>query len=335
MSDKELSLLEYQSKYPFRAGTWRPDYIICRDGTLKICEITSRFFGHGIFLSWFAERAADRFMERFPDKKRETHYDELLEYLLKMVEGHRRIVVLKSADRTSAIKLYKRFFELNGHEVSVIESYETEARRREWEQGAFVISALNQADILSYSMDTLRAMADAGISADFRNTFLIHDKRFMQLWFEDSFTGACLDADETAFLRSHAIPTFDCSAPGNADIMEDARRHKDKYIVKPYRLGKSEGVHAGVLTSEDEWNALDLEGSILQPFLEQKTYPVDWEGHRYDDYLCGMMLCVDDRYFDSGMFRASSLPVTNVGDDRKACAIHTGDPEILSQCDVL
>ena len=157
----------------------------------------------------------------------------------------------------------------------------------------------------------------------------------MQLWFEDSFTGACLDADETAFLRSHAIPTFDCSAPGNADIMEDARRHKDKYIVKPYRLGKSEGVHAGVLTSEDEWNALDLEGSILQPFLEQKTYPVDWEGHCYDDYLCGMMLCVDDRYFDSGMFRASSLPVTNVGDDRKACAIHTGDPEILSQCDVL
>lgn len=335
LSDKELSLLEYQSKYPFRAGTWRPDYIICRDGTLKICEITSRFFGHGIFLSWFAERAADRFMERFPDKKRETHYDELLEYLLKMVEGHRRIVVLKSADRTSAIKLYKRFFELNGHEVSVIESYETEARRREWEQGAFVISALNQADILSYSMDTLRAMADAGISADFRNTFLIHDKRFMQLWFEDSFTGACLDADETAFLRSHAIPTFDCSAPGNADIMEDARRHKDKYIVKPYRLGKSEGVHAGVLTSEDEWNALDLEGCILQPFLEQKTYPVDWEGHRYDDYLCGMMLCVDDRYFDSGMFRASSLPVTNVGDDRKACAIHTGDPEILSKCDVL
>jgi hypothetical protein len=48
-----------------------------------------------------------------------------------------------------------------------------------------------------------------------------------------------------------------------------------------------------------------------------------------------MMLCVDDRYFDSGMFRCSSLPVTNVGDNRKACSLHTDDPELLRYCDLL
>jgi hypothetical protein len=48
-----------------------------------------------------------------------------------------------------------------------------------------------------------------------------------------------------------------------------------------------------------------------------------------------MMLCADDRYFDSGMFRASSLPVTNVGDDRKVCPIHTDDPRIMQRADIL
>jgi len=94
-------------------------------------------------------------------------------------------------------------------------------------------------------------------------------------------------------------------------------------------------VYAGLLTPAEEWENLSFEGCIIQPFLDQRRYPVVWEGKAYEDYLCGMMLCVDDRYFDSGMFRASSLPVTNIGDDRKACAIHTDDPEILLQCDVL
>lgn len=327
LSGKEREILEWQSRYPFKAGTWRPDYIVCADGSLRICEITSRFFGHGIFLTWFAEKAADRFMCRFPGKTRESHYGELLQYLLDMVEGKHRIYVFKSADRSSAIKLYKRFFELQGHEVIVLEHYEVESARREWDHGAFLISALNQSDILSYSMDTIKAMADAGMSADFRNILLIHDKRFMRLWFEDEFTGCCLSPEDAEFLRSHAIPTFEGS--------DEARYNKDAWIVKPWRLGKSEGVYAGLLTPAEEWENLSFEGCIIQPFLDQRRYPVVWEGKAYEDYLCGMMLCVDDRYFDSGMFRASSLPVTNIGDDRKACAIHTDDPEILLQCDVL
>ena len=74
---------------------------------------------------------------------------------------------------------------------------------------------------------------------------------------------------------------------------------------------------------------------MTQPFIKQKTFPTVWEGTPFDDYLCGMMLCVDDRFFDSGYFRCSSLPVTNIGDDRKACVIHTDDPFIISHCDLL
>ena len=62
LSEKEMEILEYQGKYPFLAGTFRPDYLVSDEGELKLCEITSRFFGHGILMSYFAEAAAEKFM---------------------------------------------------------------------------------------------------------------------------------------------------------------------------------------------------------------------------------------------------------------------------------
>ena len=336
LGDKDLEILELQEQTPFRAGTWRPDYIIGTDGSLRICEITSRFFAHGIFISQFAEEAADRFMARFPGTERDTEYPALMDYMAGIVEGKKKIFVLKSSDKTNEIRLYKDFYERIGCEVNILEAAEVEPRRKEWAaDGTVVFSALNQMDILSFSLDTIKAMVDKRMFSDFRNIFLIHDKRFMKLWFDDRFTNRCLTPDETVFLRTRAIPTLGCSDPETVDILKDASRNKDRYILKPYRLGKSEGVKAGILTSQAEWNSLDTSGMIIQPFISQRAYKTKWEGTEYDDYMCGMMLCVDDKYFGSGLFRASSLPVTNVGDDRKACPLHTDDPGILEYCDVL
>lgn len=336
LGEKDLEILDLQEKAPFRAGTWRPDYIIGTDGSLRICEITSRFFAHGIFISRFAEEAADRFMARFPGAVRDTEYPVLMDYMAGILEGRKKIFVLKSSDKTSEIRLYKDFYERIGCEVNILEAAEVEPRRKEWAaDGTVVFSALNQMDILSFSLDTIKAMVDKRMFSDFRNIFLIHDKRFMKLWYDDRFTSRCLTPEETAFLRSHAIPTLDCSDPETADILKDASKNKDRYILKPYRLGKSEGVKAGILTSAAEWKSLDTSGMIIQPFISQRPYKTEWEGTEYDDYMCGMMLCVDDKYFGSGLFRASSLPVTNVGDDRKACPLLTDDPGILDYCDVL
>ena len=257
----------------------------------------------------------------------------MMDYMLQITGGSKRMYVFKSVDRSGEIRLYKRFYEANGIEVNIIDAEEVEPRKAEWDRpGTFLVSALNQHDILSYKTGTLEAMIRRGMYSDFRNIFLIHDKRFMHLWFEDEFTSACLDADETAFLRAHAIPTYLTPPP-------DARGHKDRYILKPWRLGKSEGVKAGPLCTDDEWKALfdsgAVDGMICQPFINQRTVPTVWEGTAFNDYMCGMMLCVNDRLFDSGYFRCSSLPVTNVGDDRKAAVLYTDDPELLKNCDIL
>jgi hypothetical protein len=366
LDDKVMEILDRQSRYPFRAGAYRPDYLISDDGRLLLVEITSRFFGHGIWANYPSVVKAEQFMAEHPGTSWENRYDELLTYMRDAIPANSPVYVLKSGDRGSESTFYTKFYEYYGHEVTIYEAAEVEAHIDQWSHDAVVFSALNQQDLLSFKMETLQAMIDARMLNDFRTIFLAHDKRFLSLIFVDEFTRQCLTEEETLFLRQHTIPTYIYNR--HPEIWEDALTHKDKYILKPYDLGKSVGLYAGVMTDEDTWrkcltpipspkergvdsssaedscskgNHSPLLGrgdggeAILQPFIHQRTYPCVWEGRHYDEYICGMMLCMDDRYFDSGVFRTSSAPVTNKVDDRKMCVIHSDDNELKRNCYIL
>jgi len=354
LDDKVMEILDRQSRYPFRAGAYRPDYLISDDGRLLLVEITCRFFGHGIWANYPSVVKAEQFMAEHPGASWENRYDELLTYMRDAIPAKSPVYVLKSGDRGSESTFYTKFYEYYGHEVTVYEAAEVEANIDKWSHDAMVLSALNQHDLLSFKMETLQAMIDVRMLNDFRTIFLTHDKRFLSLIFVDEFTRQCLTEDETVFLRQHTIPTYlppstplptgEGSGVG-PEVWEDALAHKDKYILKPYDLGKSVGLYAGVMTDEETWRNSVMQaieapsgavgGAILQPFIHQRTYPCVWEGRHYDEYVCGMMLCMDDRYFDSGMFRTSSAPVTNKVDDRKMCVIHSDDNELKTKCLVL
>ena len=358
LDDKVMEILDRQSHYPFRAGAYRPDYLISDDGRLLLVEITCRFFGHGIWANYPSVVKAQQFMAEHPSLGEGTgvgSYNELLTYMRDIIPTGRPLYVLKSGDRGSESTFYTKFYEYYGHEVTIYEAAEVEANIDKWSHDAVVFSALNQQDLLSFKMETLQAMIDARMLNDFRTIFLMHDKRFLSLIFVDAFTQQCLTEEETVFLRQHTIPTYlqphpltpspkgEGEAFGSEEIWEDALAHKDKYILKPYDLGKSVGLYAGVMTDEETWKSvlspLFRRGAggeaILQPFIHQRTYPCVWEGRHYDEYVCGMMLCMDDRYFDSGVFRTSSAPVTNKVDDRKMCVIHSDDNKLKTKCFVL
>ena len=347
LDKKVMEILDRQSRFPFRAGAYRPDYLISDDGRLLLVEITSRFFGHGIWFNYPSVVKAQQFMAIHPGTSWENHYDELLTYMHDIIPEGSPIYVLKSSDPTSEIALYKKFYEYYGHEVTIYEADEVEEHIDQWSHDAVVFSALNQEDLLSFKIETLQAMIDARMQNDFRTIFLAHDKRFLHLIFVDDFTSQCLTEEETTFLRQHTIPTYIYNDIYNKynkrykKIWEDALMHKDRYILKPYDLGKSVGLYAGVMTDQETWiniiqnSKFKIQNYILQPFVKQRTYPCKWEGKHYDEYVCGMMLCMDDRYFDSGVFRTSSAPVTNKVDDRKICVIHSDDKELKKYCFVL
>jgi len=308
---------------------------------LLFVEITSRFFGHGIWANSFSESRAQQIAPQHP---KGGAYNDLLTYMRDIIPAGAPIYVLKSSDRGSESDFYIKFYEYYGHEVTVYKADEVEENIDKWSHDAAVISALNQEDLLSFRMETLQAMIDARMLNDFRTIFLIHDKRFLHLIFVDDFTRQCLTEEETEFLRQHTIPTYlPTGTSADLRVWQDALENKDNYILKPYNLGKSVGLYAGVMTDEETWRntifnsqfSIFNSNYILQPFVQQRTYPCEWEGKHYDEYVCGMMLCMDDRYFDSGLFRTSTLPVSNIGENRKMCIIHSDDEELKKKYFVL
>ncbi|MBQ7370837.1 MAG: hypothetical protein IJW67_02955 [Blautia sp.] len=321
---KILNLLTYVEDREFHAGTYRPDYLICEDGSLRLCEITSRFFGNGYFLSYFTEHAGKVFAKEAGISEPTSYYEEFLAYMAKLPGDKKKLAVLKSADRSDSIRLYVPFYHALGMETVIYEAEEVEKNLKDL-KGAFIVSALNQKDLLSFSMDTLYRLADLDIHNDFRTIFLLHDKRFFALFYDDSFTKKCLTEEETVFLRDHAVPTY---LPGSdRDVWEHARKHQNGYILKHRCLGKSEAVYAGVLTDPIVWEKLFISGTIrdmiLQPFMKQKIFSTAWEQMQLDDYVCGTILTVDDRYFGTGLFRSSTRPVINQTDAHKVAQLIT------------
>ena len=328
-----LETLEYCERYPFRAGTYRPDILFCDDGGIRVCEITSRFFGNGYFLTYYYDEAARVKGNAAGVDDAVSQIEEMLAYFAGMAKGKKRLVVLKSADRSDSIRLYVPFYEALGLKPTILESDQVEAGKALME-GSFVVSALNQVDLAALSPETRHLMADVECRNDFRTIYLLHDKRFFRLFFEDSFTGAFLTDGETQFLRAHVVPTFLPHA--DPDEFARAKLDKDAFILKHRCLGKSEKVHAGILCTQAEWQDLfgpsTVDDMILQPFQRQKVFPAEWEGQRYDDYACGSLLVVDDRYFGPGIVRTSSCPVINKTDDRKIAVITTAQACRFEAC---
>ncbi len=321
-----LEALELVRGLPYELGTFRPDYLIGEDGSIRVCEITSRFFGNGYFYSFFMDHTGRQLAQEAGVDTYTSRIEEMLELFADMARGKDELIVLKSADRSDSIPLYTPFYERLGLKVNVINAESVEASFRP-RPTSLVVSALNQVDLLRLSRDALARYVDAGTRNDLRTVLLLHDKRLFALFHDDGFCEGCLNADDTAFLRNHVVRTY--LFPRDRKRWEEARRNKDAFIVKPCRLGKSEQVKAGCLCAAEEWESLfdaperSLCDMVLQPFIRQRPYPALWKGDPITVYICGTILCIDDRYFGTGNYRASSLPVVNIGDDTKVAPLVT------------
>lgn len=328
-TDAVLETLEYAERYPYVAGTWRPDVLMCADGSLRACEITSRFFGNGYFLSNFYAMAGFGKARLNGAVRLRSYMDEMLSHFARMAEGKRRLVVLKSADPSDSIRLYVPFYEELGLSATILEFDAIERNLDLLGDDALVVSALNQADLAKLTPEARHLMADVGCKNDFRTIYLLHDKRFFRLFFENAFTSGCLSTEDAAFLREHAVRTYLPTL--DEEVFDYARDHKDGFIIKNHWLGKSEQVQAGCQCSQEAWEAFFESGMrenmILQPFLEPRSFEVTWEGHDYVDYVCGTMLTLDDRYYGPGVIRASNSRVINQGDDRKFSFVITDELE--------
>ncbi|MGL4852433.1 MAG: hypothetical protein ACRC3Z_07295 [Phocaeicola sp.] len=321
LSKRDLEILRISSNYPFRVGSYRTDFLIMPDSQLKIIEMTTRFPLNGYIISGFPFQIGMEMATELKLSGIKDTYSPFLAYLSRDFAPTGKVTVVKGNDRMGDFKTYSSLF-VDCFDFNVIELSELDAKK-ELLKNATVIEELNLDEIRALPNDLIDELCKNGVFNDFRNLFLIHDKRFFLLLTVPEFLDKCLTKKEQSLLAEFTIPSYLYSM--HSDVFESAFSDKDRWIVKPYNLGKSEGVVAGCTVTEEEWKQLfsseSIKESILQPMINQKKFQGTIGSEIRTDYVAGTLLFFDNHYYGPGLYRASSFVVTNQRDDRKIAPV--------------
>lgn len=336
VSDQLKRIVDICDPYPYRIGTYRPDFLISEDRTLKICEIGARFPLNGYFMSGIAEYIGlHRY--KYSSYLESPVYESFLNYLLKYWGDIDKLYVLKGSDHPCDINLYVPFFRRLGIEVEVLSPTQINTSSFVLPCKYGVINEFNQMEMEVLDDDVLKMIASSNALNDMRSIFLIHDKRFLAVLSDNHFLSECLSPEEVSYLRPYLIPTF--TPAQSPEIWGEARRDKDGWVLKHCLLGKSEKVFAGCKCTTEEWqNLFDpsvKKMMVLQPFIRQQKITSSIKSEKYNDFAVGTLLCFDDRFFGTGIFRTSSFEITNRVDDRKMASCFTNDFSCNTDCFIL
>ena len=322
LSDSDMKILEVCNKYPLNVGTYRTDFLVDQYNQMKIIEMTTRQPLNGYFISGFTNQLGQEKAKKLCLEGVIDDYPRFLDYFANEFAPSGKICIIKGNERLGDFKIYTSIFEAADIDYLVID-LEDLPNKMHLLSGATVIEELNHAEIKQLPLSIIDELTAAKIHNDFRNLFLIHDKRFFYILTNSSFLENAMSKEEADLLSSFTIPSY--VYPFHKDYYTDAYSNKNKYIIKNTLYGKSEGVYAGCVTSEEDWKQIfennNLSDMVLQPMLDQKKYVGKIGEEERNDYAAGTLLYFNEEYFGPGLYRASSFVVTNQGDDRKMAQI--------------
>lgn len=298
---------------PYDKGTFRTDVVFEGDGTPRMIEITCRFVMNGFLRHALYDELARQhgFARDRPDRFR-GFLPALANWL-----GDDAVMIRGEEGRNDS-EFLEWVYQAAGRTLEIVDPRDLEAA---WPRvhGRHLVSEMNHGEIARLDDRMLRRLVEGGMRNDLRTAVLVHDKAFFAIMSLPEFQAELSPAHRVT-LERHLQPTWLAAlAP---DLWEAARADPAGWILKPRNLGRSEGVVAGALVSADDWEAAwqaaDPATTVIQRFVDQPRWRTSLRGEPLDDFAVGTLLFAEEGYFGPGMFRLSSLAVTNVGDDRKA-----------------
>lgn len=313
-------ILELSNKHDYEIGTYRTDFVYDKQGQVRLLEITCRFALNGLFSAAIMEGISKDLLKKSEiDIELEDLYSPIFDYLSKLMQGSQRVIVLKGGDRRNESKIFTSIFESMGLTVISLDLEQIDGSTHLFKD-SFIISELALEEIIELSETTISHLMESNLINDLRTVFLIHDKRFFSVLYNEEFRKNVLNEEDNNFFSQFLIPSF--SYMQNKEAWEDAKNNKNSWVLKHATLGKSQNVYAGIVTTSEEWEALfdlDLSDMVIQRWINTDKVSGSIGDETFNDYLTGTLIYFNDYYFGLGDFRTSSFPVTNKKDNRRAC----------------
>ena len=324
-------ILSFVEGKAYQPGSYRTDFVIDKKKQFKLIEITSRFALNGFLLTGFLEYMAKTYANKqaliFSTIDKYPAFIDFIQHRLK----NKKITVLSHLGKLEESHFFLPLFKKAGYDINRLYSNEIEANLLEKNNNQVFITELNQEDYYELSDRVLEILAASDMMNDLRTIFLVHDKRFFSILGKEAIRKAVLTKEEIELLDKYYIPTY-CYGE-HQQAWKKARQQKDQWILKHKHLGKSAKVHAGSLSTKEEWEAIfqseDLPNMILQPFIQQNPIKGYLGEGVITDYLAGTLLFFDDHYFGLGLFRSSTTPVTAFQNNRKVMHLNLSNDDSI------
>lgn len=337
VSEKVEKILEVFSEEPYSPGTFRTDYVFDSKGQAKLIEITCRFALNGVFESWFYQKLAYEFAEKFcPDLAVTHRLEAMYEHLDSLYSGFSEVLVLQGSDRSNSSRRFMKIFEDSGVKTSHLHWSELASNFQRL-SNAFIVSELTLDEIESLPLSVHQHLSQCRLINDFRTVFLLHDKRFFSVLTNPRLQRACLSDEDRLFLEDFLIPTYVLGR--DSSLTHEALNHQENWVLKHRALGKSEKIHAGIATPKDEWERLlqqvTFEDYVLQRWVPQRVWEGTVKGRRHEDYVTGTFMFFDGHFFGQGPIRTSGHPVKTRTNNRSVGVIELKDADAMWCADAL
>ncbi|MBD3289103.1 hypothetical protein GF337_09890 [candidate division KSB1 bacterium] len=318
LSDKLESILRMAQGIEYEVGIYRPDFLIEQDSfTPKICEIGARYPLNGWMVTYYSQLILDQLSENthlpFSCAFDRTAFIDMLGGKFKKD----RLITLVH-DKEPGTEIFGFLDILKKRGINYIEAKQDELKVIDGEIfvdgkrcSQFVLE-MDRSELPGFEPLVLKTMIqNCYCLNNVRTLILVHDKRVLAVLANYDIMKDYLTKEEYAFLSNFLVPAYSLE---RKSIRETILERNQNWVFKKNSGGR------GV----DMYIKNEMESGELNQFLESSQS--EYMGQKYVDqerfsvpesvHLVGMLMCFNDHFFGTGIYRGGHSKVVNVDQQR-------------------
>lgn len=314
--DAELeSILQIAAPTPYKVGLYRPDFVIDKNGQSRICEIGCRYPLNGWMLSYYMNLIMDKFSG--PDWQAIPNQTQFVQEISEGLDFTQPLYYVHEDEKGT--EAYQFFDELNTHGFAIAD---ISPKKLKVSNGKLTVNGAPVTQlILEMDREELKRINPEVIQAlvqskkclnDVRSLILVHDKRVLSVLYNQDIMLDYINEEDYNFLRRFLIPSY--------TLDSEQIRHQIMHSTSNWALKKNSGGRGIDIYVKDDcttkaWIEVITRESphyMVQEYVDQKVFELKQNDQTESINIVGMLLCYNDQFFGTGIFRGSSKSVINV-----------------------
>ena len=311
-------MLKMASKQPYEIGLYRPDFIYNKSGKPKICEIGCRYPVNGWILSFYLNDAVENLQLQ---TKRSINSTDFLSTFTDNFQKDKRLYLVHDNEKGTEIHyLLKKLNSIGFESFSihpkdiVLENNELKVNGTKANQ--FILE-MDREELKKFDSKVLEKVIENGICInDIRTLILVHDKRILAVMYDEEIMSDYIPKVIHEYLKKYLIPSYTMNTLEKRNKFITSNKN---WVLKNNSGGRGIGMYVKNDCDSKIWEHTitnQWEKYMIQEFVEQKKFPLEYKEENQDIHIVGMLLCHNDVSFGPGLFRGSSENIINLHQER-------------------